>query len=113
MVLSSPESDPGYFGFTDLHGYKDFVTYVLSCAPDLFPAEDWRKPEEQMNLHRAFVGLRYGLDLVEQEMGDSAVLTNCRELVEEADAAYGAARYEEGLVKLEKVEKLLRKLPTQ
>jgi len=62
MALSSPEKDPAYFGFTDLHGFKDFVAEVIVCAPDMFIPMDWLKPDEQMNLERDFVGLRYGLE---------------------------------------------------
>jgi len=114
MASSSPEANPAsYFGFRDLHGFKDFVVYVFSCAPDLFPEDDWRGPDEQMNLERAFVGLRYGLGLALTEKGDSDTLARCRALVDEAYADYDAGRDHAGQLKLEEVEKLLKRLPTE
>lgn len=112
-MASLPEMDPAYFGFTDLHGYKDFVGYVILCAPDLFPEQDWRDPGEQMNLERAFAGLRYGLTLVSKEAGESPLLERCRQLVEQARADYGAGRDMAGQVKLEEVDRLLRELPSK
>lgn len=113
MASTSPESDPTYFGFTDLHGFKDFVTSVILEAPNDFMEMDWLKPEDQMNLDRAFVGLRYGLDLTAKEKGESALLAQCRMLVEESYAEYKAGRDHAGQLKLEEVEKLLAKLPTE
>jgi hypothetical protein len=113
MASTSPESDPTYFGFTDLHGFKDFVTSVILEAPNDFMEMDWLKPEDQMNLDRAFVGLRYGLDLAAKEKGESQLLARCRALVEESYAEYKAGRDHAGQLKLEEVEKLLAKLPTE
>ena len=112
-MASSPEIEPRYFGFTDLHGFKDFVGYVILCAPDLFPKQDWRDSDEQMNLDRAFVGLRYGLNLAEKEVGESYRLERCRELVEQAFAEYQAGRDMAGQVKLEEMDQLLRKFPSK
>ena len=39
------------------------IGYVVLCAPDKFPIRDYPKPEEQMNLDRAFEQLRQGVDL--------------------------------------------------
>src|SRR5690348_12326245 len=100
MESSSLKDTCSSFGFTDLHSFKDDVVYVLCCAPGVFPPEDWRSPEEQMNLERAFVGLRYGLDLTEQEKGASGLVTQCRALVEQAYAAYRAGDDMEGQRKL-------------
>ena len=111
-MASSPEIDPAYFGFTDLHGFKDFVVLVLSCAPDLFPVEDWLAPDQQMDLERAFVGLRYGLDMARKEVGEVPLLESCRELVEQAYAEYQAGRDMAGQVKLEEVDQFLRELPS-
>jgi hypothetical protein len=109
-----PESDPAqYFGFRDLHGFKDFVVYVFMCAPEMFPEDDWRGPDEQMNLERAFVGLRYGLELSVKERGNCDTLAACRELVEFAHADYVAGRDHAGQLKLEDVDRLLKKMPTR
>jgi|SRR5678815_1737130 hypothetical protein len=113
MASSSPEDDAGYFGFTDLHGFKDFVAEVLVCAPDQFVPMDWLGPDEQMNLERAFAGLRYGLGLAAKENGESNTLVQCRTLVESAYADYRAGRDHDGQTKLEEVEELLKKLSTE
>lgn len=113
MVSSSPEQDPAYFGFTDLHGFKDFLIEVIAGAPGDFMEMDWLKPEEQMNLDRAFVGLRYGLDLTASEKGETETVARCRHLVEESYEEYKAGRDADGQRKLEEVDKLLNKLPSQ
>lgn len=80
-MTTSPDIDPASsFGFSDLHGFKDFVVFVLSCAPDLFPEEDWLPANQQMNLERAFIGLRFGLDIIRKEVGESPLLERCRQL---------------------------------
>ena len=86
MSSSSAEMDPKLFGFgfTDLHGFKDFVVYVFLCAPDNFPDDEWRRPDQKMNLERAFVGLRYGLELTAKEKGNSLLVKKCETLVEES-----------------------------
>lgn len=113
MGSSSPETNPAYFGFTDLHGFKDFVVEVITGAPDDFMEMDWLKPDEQMNLDRAFIGLRYGLKLTAQEKGESTLLAKCRALVEEAYALYRAGQDNDGQAKLEEMESLLNTLPSQ
>lgn len=112
-MASSSEIDSVYFGFTDLHGFKDFVVLVLSCAPDLFPQEDWLPTDQQMNLERAFVALRYGLAITMKKGEESPLLERCRELVEQAYAEYQAGRDLAGQTKLEEVHQLLRKLPSK
>lgn len=112
MAYSSREGVPEYFGFTDLHGFKDYVGMMIVCTPDQYMEMDWLAPEEQMDLDRAFVGLQYGLDLAAQEKGESATLARCRSLVEESYAEYKAGRDHAGQLKLEEVEKLLAKMPT-
>jgi hypothetical protein len=112
MGSSSPETNPAYFGFTDLHGFKDFLVEVIAGAPDDFMEMDWLAPEHQMNLERAFVGLRYGLNLTAQEKGASNVVAQCSALVEQAYAAYRAGKDMEGQRQLEEVEQLLNKIPS-
>lgn len=112
-MASPPDNRSASAFFNDVHSFKDYVVYVYSCAPDLFPPEDWLPPDGQMNLDRAFVGLRYGLDLAAKEKGESALLARCRALVEESYAEYKAGRDHAGQLKLEEVEKLLAKLPTE
>lgn len=113
MDLSSPEGCTKYFGFDDLHAFKDFVGMVIVCAPDGFFDEDWLLPDEQINLERAFVGLRYGLQLTAAEKGESKLLEQCRELVEAAYADYRAGDEVAGQAKLEQMEALICTLPSQ
>ncbi len=113
MELSSHEECANYFGFEDLHAFKDFIGEVIVCAPDGFIEMDWRTPDEQLNLERAFVGLRYGLQLTAAEKGDSELLATCRELVEAAYAKYQAGDEVAGQAKLEEVESLIKTLPSQ
>lgn len=112
MASSFPENAPRYFGFTDVHGFKDFLVEVVDGAPNDFMEMDWLSPDEQMNLDRAFVGLRYGLDLTARETGDSESVAHCRALVEEAYAAYRAGQEMEGQRKLEEVENVLKRIPS-
>jgi hypothetical protein len=112
MDSISPEKKLAYFGFHDLHSFKDFVGFVRLCAPDQFPHQDWLKPDEQWTLDRAFEGLRYGLDLTAQEKGELPVLATCRSLVKEAYVHYTNGRMREGYFKIEEMEKLLRKIPS-
>jgi hypothetical protein len=114
MALSSPESNPSaYFGFTDLHGFKDFVGYVLLCAPDLFPYDDWLPLDLQMNLDRAFAGLRFGLDITEREKGPLQVIQECRRLTEDARQNYAIGKNLEGRRKLQEMDKLLQRLHSE
>lgn len=113
MELSSQEECTNYFGFEDLHAFKDFIVEVIAGAPDDFMEMDWLLPDEQLNLERAFVGLRYGLQLTAAEKGDSELLATCRGLVETAYANYQAGDEVAGQAKLEEMEALIRTLPSQ
>lgn len=99
------------FGFTDLNGFKDFVVFVLSCAPELFPEEDWLPPDQQMDLEKAFTGLRCGLDILRNDAGETPLLAECGELIEKAYAEYRAGRDADGQANLEEVAELLAKPP--
>ena len=48
----------------DVNSFYDFIGYVVLCAPDRFPVEDYLSPDQQMSLEKAFVELRKGVDLV-------------------------------------------------
>lgn len=114
MMFPFPSFDPQeYFEFTDLSEFMDYLGFVIVCVPVDFPWEDWRSAEDQMNLDRAFVGLKYGLDLAAKEKGESALLQRCRKLVEESYVEYKAGRDHAGQLKLEEMEKLLLALPTE
>lgn len=113
MESSSEISFAARYGFTDFHSFKDYVGYVRLCAPSLFPPLDWIPPDEQMNLERAFFGLRYGFDLSAKEKGELPAFTKCRELVEEAFGLYRTGHAREGASKLGEVSELIKKIPSQ
>lgn len=41
----------------------NLIGFVVLCAPDKFPARDYLKPGDQMNLDRAFDQLRQGVEI--------------------------------------------------
>jgi hypothetical protein len=106
MTSPFPKDGPAvYFGFHDVHGFKDYVGYVILSAPDQF---DWNAdPGEEMDLDRAFVGLRYGFDVAAKEKGESRALEECRKLVEEALEDYRKGREREGVHRLQQMDALL------
>ena len=101
------------FPFSDLHSFKDYVGFVKLCAPDMFPDREGVGPHEKWTLELAFKGLHLGLDLSVKEKGDRPQFGKSRKLVEAAYEDYRAGRMREGFMKLEEVQKLLRKIPSQ
>jgi hypothetical protein len=101
------------FGFSDLHSFKDYVVWVQTCASTRFPVEDWAGPDDQMTLDLAFEGLRLGLNMVAEEKGQRDEFSQSKLLVEEAYTAYREGRPRDGFFKLEEVQKLLKRIPTQ
>ena len=61
----------------------------------------------------AFEGLRFGLKIAVEEKGTMPVFATCEKLVEEAYACYREGRMREGFFKLDEMQKLLKKIPTQ
>lgn len=114
MALFSHDSDASrYFGFSDLHGFKDYVVYVMAYAPNNFPHEDWREHNAQMTLERAFSGLRYGLSLPTHSPHWLSTVSKCRELVDRAYNEYLSGNTRAGQTLLEQVERLLNTVPTR
>lgn len=101
------------FGFSDLHSFKDYVVWVQTGASTSFPVEDWAGPDNQMTLDRAFEGLRLGLTMAVEKEGEREEFTRGRALVEEAHAAYRDGNVRDGFFKLEELQKLLKKVPSQ
>jgi hypothetical protein len=112
MASSTDKARPR-FGFRDLHSFKDFVGFVKLCAPELFPSRDGYGSDEQWTLDLAFEGLRLGLDMAVREKGERIEFAESRRLVEEAYNAYKGGDVRSGFAKLELVQKLLRKVPSQ
>lgn len=99
--------------FHDLHSFKDYVSFVRLCTPDEYPVREGFGQDGQWTLDIAFEGLRYGLMLTTKEKGELPVLATCRAMVEEAYNHYREGRMRDGFFKLQEMEKLLRKLPSQ
>jgi len=66
----------------------DFIGYVVVCAPDQFPEQDFLEPGEQMNLERAFVELNGSLDSLDQEVVTPAKRPRLVELLNRSLEAY-------------------------
>lgn len=101
------------FPFSDLHSFKDYVGFVKLCAPDSFPAREGVGPGEQWTLDLAFEGLRLGLRMAVEEKGPKPAFATCETLVEEAYGHYRQRQMREGFTKLQDVQKLLKKVPSQ
>ncbi|HEY7853079.1 MAG TPA: hypothetical protein VIB82_08890 [Caulobacteraceae bacterium] len=100
------------FSFHDLHGFKDYVTFVQTYLPDRFHPRENYGPEDQWTLDLAFKGLRLGLRIAVEEKGDKPVFAECSRLVDKAEAEYRDDRWRDGFATLEEVRKLLRKVRT-
>ncbi len=101
------------FPFTDLHSFKDYVGFVQLCAPNRFPKRDGVSAEEQWTLDLAFEGLRLGLKLATEEKGPLSVFSQCGQLIDGAYTHYIQGDRREAYFKLEEVQKLLKKIPSQ
>lgn len=88
----------------------DFIALVVLSAPDEFPREDWLKPEEQLNLDRAFAELRHGFDCAAKEVGNTPALVAARAMLEEAYTHYREGRINPGAWKLQEMSRLLEEL---
>ena len=99
--------------FHDLHGFKDFVGFVKLCAPDSFPVRQGVGSDEQWTIDLAFEGLRAGLKMAIDEKGPKPVFDRCQKLVDEAYTHYHEGRIRDGFIKLEEMQKLLKKVPSR
>ena len=101
------------FPFSDLHSFKDYVGFVQLSLPNRFPRREGAAASAQWTPDLAFDGLRLGLDMAVQEKGERIEFAESRRLVEEAYNAYKSGDIRSGFAKLEQVQKLLRKVPSQ
>jgi hypothetical protein len=101
------------FPFNDLHSFKDFVIFAQICSPDEYPQRDGILTKTPWTLELVFDGLRHGLEMAVHEKGDRIAFVESRRLVEEAYEAYKAGDIRSGFMKLELVQKRLRKVPSQ
>ncbi len=101
------------FPFSDLHSFKDYVVFVQIAAPDRFRPREGVGPADQWTLDLAFEGLRLGLRMAVEEKGELPTFAACGRLVEEAFAHYQQGQMREGFFKLEEMQKLLNKIPSE
>lgn len=99
--------------FHDLHGFKDYISFVYISAPDRFQEREGYGPNDQWTLDLAFEGLRHGLAITAKKKGELPVLATCRAMVEEAYTHYREGRDRDGCLKLQEMAKLIRKLPSR
>ena len=81
-------TEPEMGWIQDLNSLRDFVGYVVLCAPDNFPEEDFLKPDEQMNLERAFEELRNALNLFKTSKLNDVKRRDALALLEESLNSY-------------------------
>lgn len=66
----------------------DFIATVVLYAPDRFPKRDYLKPEEQLNLERAFEELNSGMEYVREKIKDQGRLDELQQILDDSLAAY-------------------------
>jgi len=66
------------------------IAYVLLCAPDQFPREDFLSEDEQMNLDRAFEQLHQGVRIAYPEPDFASKRTILSDILDRSYAAYKA-----------------------
>jgi len=103
---------PAQFPFSDLHSFKDYVVFVQTYLPDRFRPREGVAPSDQWTLDLAFEGLRLGIRTAIEEKGPRQEFTQAATIVDDAYAAYRAARVRDGFFKLQELENLLKKVPS-
>jgi hypothetical protein len=88
----------------------DFIAYVVGYGPDKFPKRDYLKPDERLNLERAFEELRYGLGCAAKEVGELPAITTARDMLGEAYTHYREGRINPGAWKLQEISQVLKKI---
>ena len=89
------------------------MVFVQSYLPDRFRPREGVGPANQWTLDLVFEGLRLGLRMAVDEKGDRDEFTLGDSLVEDAYTAYCDGRVGDGFCKLEELQKLLKKIPSQ
>ena len=64
------------------------IAYVLAYAPNNFPVEDFLRPDQQMNLSRAFESLRQGIEIAYPDISFAKKRQKLHELLDRSYAAY-------------------------
>jgi hypothetical protein len=93
----------------DINSFYNFIGYVVLCAPDRFPVEDYLAPDQQMNLDKAFAELRKGVDLVDKAVAPDEKRATLLDLLDRSIAAYRSGDDVRGAHLLQDVEALIFK----
>ena len=101
------------FPFNDFHSFKDFVVFAQICSPNNYPKREGILASTPWTLDLAFEGLRLGLNMAAREKGERIEFAESCRLVDEAYKAYKSGDVRSGFAKLERVQKLLAKIPSQ
>ena len=72
----------------DINSFYNFIGYVVLCAPDRFPVEDYLPPDQQLNLEKAFVELRKGVDLIDKAVAPAEKRRSLLQLLDQSLASY-------------------------
>jgi hypothetical protein len=104
VPIPSTSHDLNY-GFSDCHGYKDFVSWAQAHLFRPFA----NRPD--MDVDRVFFALWYGLGFCREEFGDFAGLGECQELLKAAAADCQAGG--NGYHHLEQFGRIIRRFRTQ
>jgi len=79
-----------------LEALHDFIGFVVLRAPNRFPLEDHRAPDDQLNLDRAFDELRAGLEFVAKSESDPQFHDRLRGVLDQSLEAYRAGDRKRG-----------------
>ncbi|MCI3206444.1 MULTISPECIES: hypothetical protein [Pandoraea] len=72
----------------DVDSLYDFIGDVVLCAPDRFPVREYLTDDAQMNIEKAFVELRHGLNFVDFSATDKGKRERLESLLGDAFDAY-------------------------
>jgi hypothetical protein len=89
--------------------FYNFIGLVVVSAPDRFPIEDYREPDDQLTLERAFVELRRGLEMVDPEVATAEKMPKMSQLLDESLQAYRAGNDVKGAHLLQDFEAMIFK----
>jgi hypothetical protein len=79
-----------------VESFRDFISVVVVHAPDEFPVEDYLRPDEQLNLEKAFAELRDGLKILINAGQNAAPAGELFELLSKSLVAYRFGKDVEG-----------------
>jgi hypothetical protein len=84
----------------------EWVAYVMGCAPDHFPYEDYIGAHQQLDLERAFAELRSKLTEVANDH-ETPEIAQCGVIFEQAYEIYQRGERIPGMQKLEEAYHIL------